>query len=175
MEEEWKNIRDYEGLYMISSYGRVKSLGRWVNYKNKGKKWQEGKILKPLVKKGGYLHVGLWKNGKLKFFTVHRLVAQAFIPNPNNLPQVNHKDENKENNFVKNLEYCDAKYNNNFGTRNERISKPVLQIDKTTNEVIAEFPSTMEVQRQLGINNSSISQCCNGKRNTAGGFKWRYN
>ena len=123
MQEEWRDIKDYEGLYMISSYGRVKSLGRWVNYKNKGKKWQEGKILKPLVKKGGYLHVGLWKNGKLKFFTVHRLVAQAFIPNPNNLPQVNHKDENKENNFVKNLEYCDAKYNSNYGTRTKRIAE----------------------------------------------------
>lgn len=225
MQEIWKDIRDYEGLYQISNNGNVKSLGRWVNYKNKGKKWQEGKILKPLVKKGGYLHVGLWKNGKVKFFIVHRLVAQAFIPNPNNLPQVNHKDENKENNVVKNLEYCDAKYNSNYGTRNKRVaekmkgkklsdetrkkisetkrgkknhmygkhlseehkkkisekqingkkSKPVLQINKDTNEIIRVFPSAMEVERQLGYKHSNIVNSCRGKLKSAYGYKWKYN
>ena len=194
-EEEWRDIRDYEGLYMISSYGRVKSLGRWVNYKNKGKKWQKEKILKPLVKKGGYLHVGLHKNGKIKNYLVHRLVAEAFIQNPNNYPQVNHKDENPSNNFVNNLEFCTAKYNVNYGTRLERVaekmkgkklseesknkiseanSKPVLQIDQLTDTIIAEFPSINEVQRQLGINQSNISKCCLGKINTSYGFKWQY-
>lgn len=188
MKEEWKNIKGYSN-YMVSNKGRVKSLGRWVNYKNKGKRWKKEKIMKPSVDKIGYLLIGLWKNGKQKFFTVHRLVAQAFIPNPNNLPQVNHKDENKENNVVKNLEYCDAKYNNNYGTRLERItngkcSKPVLQYDLNGN-FIKEWPSTMEVQRQLGFANTHISRCCKGGyfckvRNKwvnvsqAHGFKWAF-
>ena len=120
----------------------------------------------------------MYKNRKLKNLRVNRLVAEAFISNPNNLPQVNHKNEIKDDNRVENLEWCDAKYNNNFGTRKERVaeklSKPVLQINKTTNEIISEFPSTIEVKRQLGINHTSISQCCNGKRNTAGGYKWQY-
>ena len=124
------------------------------------------------------MDVKLCKNGKHKNFRINRLVAEAFISNPNNLPQVNHKNEIKDDNRVENLEWCDAKYNNNFGTRKERVaeklSKPVLQINKTTNEIISEFPSTIEVKRQLGINHTSISQCCNGKRNTAGGYKWQY-
>lgn len=182
-EEIWKNIRDYEGLYQISNNGNVKSLGRWVNTKCKGKRWQEGKILKPSVDKKGYLYVCLCKNGYMKNYYVHRLVAEAFISNPNNYPCVNHKDENKQNNCVENLEFCTVKYNVNYGTRNKRVaekqtngklSKQVLQIDKTTNEVIAEFPSVSEVQRQLRIRISNISECCNGKLNTAGGFKWQY-
>ena len=180
MEEIWKEIKGYEGLYKVSNIGRVKSLGRWVYYKNKGKRWQEEKIMKLSLNKRAYQIVGLSKNG-VKLYQVHRLVAEAFIPNPNNLPQVNHKDENKENNVVKNLEYCDAKYNNNYGTRLERIfkkttngkcSKVVLQIDTATENVIAEFPSINEVKRQLGL--THISECCKGKRNTAGGYKWQY-
>ena len=224
MKEIWKDIKDYDGLYQVSNTGKIKSLERWIDRKCKGKRWQEEKILKPLVNKHGYLHVGLHKNGKIKNYLVHRLVAEAFIQNPNNYPQVNHKDENPSNNFVNNLEYCDAKYNSNYGTRNERVaekmkgkhrseetkikmseahkgkttwmkgkhlsdehkrkiskkltngkkSKLVLQMDKNTNKVIAEFPSAMEVQRQLGYNQGNISECCNGKRNTAGGYKWRY-
>ena len=181
MEEEWKNIRDYEGLYQISNNGNVKSLGRWVNCKNKGKRWKKEKIMKSSVDKEGYLFVGLHKNGYIKNYYVHRLVAEAFIQNTNNLPQVNHKNEMKDDNRVENLEYCDAKYNMNYGTRLERIykkttngkcSKQVLQIDIKTNEIIKEFPSTREVQRQLGL--SHISQCCKGKHKTCGGFKWQY-
>ena len=173
MQEEWKDIRDYEGLYQISNKGNVKSLGN-----NKTKK---EKILKSSVNKRGYLDVKLCKNGKHKNFRINRLVAEAFISNPNNLPQVNHKNEIKDDNRVENLEWCTVKYNINFGTRTERVaekqingkcSKPVLQIDKTTNKLIAEYPSLREVERQLGI--SHISECCLGKRNTAGGYKWQY-
>lgn len=189
MKEEFKDIKGYEGLYQISNTGKIKSLKRMVVRNNNRPLLVEEKILKPSVDKRGYLYVGLLKNGIKKTYSVHRLVAEAFIQNPNNLPQVNHKDENKQNNCVKNLELCDAKYNNNYGTRNKRIaekiskklingktSKQVLQIDKTTNEVIAEFPSVSEVQRQLGIRKSNISACCLGKpnHNIAGGFKWQY-
>ena len=174
MQEEWKEIKGYPN-YMVSNKGNVKSL----NYRHTGRE----KMLKLSVNKRGYLDVKLCKNGKHKNFRINRLVAEAFIPNPNDYPCVNHKNEIKDDNRVENLEWCDAKYNNNFGTRKERVaekqingkcSKPVLQIDKTTNKLIAEYPSLREVKRQLGINHTSISQCCNGKRNTAGGYKWQY-
>ena len=172
MEEIWKDIRDYENMYQISNLGRVKSL----NYNNTGRE----KIMKPSVDKDGYLFVRLCKNGKVKNFKVHRLVAQAFISNTNNYPQGNHKDENPSNNFVNNLEWCDAKYNSNYGTRTKRVAgklaKKVLQIDKNTNEIISEFQSIMEVQRQLEISISHISEWCNNKphHNTAYGYKWKY-
>ena len=168
--EIWKDISGYEGLYQVSNLGRVKSL----DYNHTGRE----KIMKPSVDKNGYLYVCFRKNGVKKWYKLHRLVAQAFISNPNNYPQVNHKDENPFNNFVNNLEWCDAKYNINYGTRTERVaekkSKQVLQIDKNTNKLIAEFPSLTEVERQFGISKSSISKCCKGKLNTAGKYKWQY-
>ena len=170
MQEEWRDIKGYENMYQISNMGNVKSL----NYKQTGRE----KIMKSLVDKDGYLFVCLCKNRKVKPFKVHRLVAQAFISNPNNYPCVNHKDENKQNNCVSNLEFCTVKYNNIYNGRQKRIaeklSKPVLKIDPISNEIVAEFPSIKEVERQLGYNQGNISKCCKGKRNTAGGFKWRY-
>lgn len=171
MEKEiWKDVKNYEGLYQISNKGRVKSLGNDRSRKEK--------ILKLLTNKKGYLQVNLYINSKMKTFRVHRLVAETFIPNPNNYPEINHKDEDKTNNCVENIEYCTHEYNSNYGSRTERAaqacSKPVLQIDKTTNEVIAEWQSTHEVERKLGFNNSAISKCCTGKRKTCGGFRWSY-
>lgn len=185
MEEEWKTIKDYPN-YQVSNLGNVKSL----DYKGTGKE----KIKKSEDNGNGYLRVVLYKNGKGKHYYVHRLVAQAFITNPDNLPQVNHKDENPSNNCVSNLEYCDQKYNNSFGTRIERIvkaninhpnkSKIVVQYDLDGN-YINEFPSAREVERQLGFSNQSILYSCNGgyfdkKRNKwanvsqAYGFIWKY-
>ena len=115
MTEQWRPIEGYEGLYEVSNLGRVKSL-----------KCGRERILKPQMKKKGYLQVGLRKEGKYKMFKVHRLVAQAFIPNPEGLPQINHKDENPSNNRVENLEWCDSKYNNNYGTHNERIVQTMI-------------------------------------------------
>ena len=181
-KEFWKNIKDYENLYQGSNLGRVRSFDRWVKSKNGSLRFCKGRILKPGTNKDGYLQVDLWKNNKRKNFLVHRLVAQAFLDNPNNLPEVNHKDENKLNNSVENLEWCDRKYNCNYGTRNERQkkkqlndikkSKPVLQYDLEGN-FIREWESTMECGRN-GYNQGHVAECCQGKRKTHKGFIWRY-
>ena len=110
--EEWKYIEGYEGLYQVSNYGRVRSL--FYRKKNQVQLLKLRKVTK------GYLQVALWKNRKRKDFMVHKLVAEAFIPNPNNYPQINHKDEDKTNNCVENLEWCTNEYNHNYGTRNIR-------------------------------------------------------
>ena len=161
MKEIWKDCKGYEGLYQVSNLGRVWNV-----------KLQ--KYLKGSYNKDGYHQVYLTaKNGKRKTESVHRLVALAFLSNPNNLPQVNHKDENKGNNCVDNLEWCNAKYNANHGTRNKRISKansiPVycFELDKI-------FYGTREAERELGINHSSISKACKGKQKTTGGYHWEY-
>ena len=117
MVEIWKDIEGYEGLYEVSSYGRVRSLGQFVNHNFGGNAYRKGRLLKPGLGSRGYLSVTLCKNGIRKIYTVHRLVAQAFIPNINNLPIINHKDEDRTNNSVDNLEWCDYKYNVNYGNR----------------------------------------------------------
>ena len=170
INEIWKDIEGYEGLYQVSDKGRVKSL--WF-----GKE----RILKP-VSCRGYLQVDLCKNGLKKMCKIHRLVAMTFLPNPNNLPQINHIDEDKTNNNANNLEWCTAKYNHNYGTINQRISekmtngklsKPVLQYT-LDGELIKEWRSTMDVERNLGYNQGYISACCNGKIKSAYRFIWKY-
>ena len=120
-EEIWRPIEGYEGLYEVSNTGRVKSLNRYVKGKGESYSLQKGRVLSPGKDKNGYLFVILTCNGKRKMFLVHRLIAQTFILNPDNLPQVNHKDEDKSNNRVENLEWCTAKYNNNYGTRKDKV------------------------------------------------------
>ena len=166
MDEIWRDIEGYEGLYQISNKGRVKRL-----YK------ASERILKPGWMTGGYLFVVLCKNGNQSNQRIHRLVAKAFLPNPENKPQVNHRDENKKNNRVENLEWATAKENLNFGTRNERagysLSRPILQYSKS-GEFIIEWPGAHEVERVLGINNANIIACCKGKLKSSGGFIWKY-
>lgn len=153
----WKNIPEYEGLYLISNYGDIKSLH---NYR-------KGNILKPKIRKG-YYQIGLRKNGKRKWYAIHRLVAKTFLNNENNFPQVNHKDENKLNNYVENLEFCTASYNNKYGTRLERVAnsnklrKEVIKYN-LEGKFIEEYKSVSEAGRKNNINISCISACC---RNT---------
>lgn len=174
MIEIWKEIEGYEGLYEVSNLGRVKSLGN-----NKSRK---EKVLKPGNNGRGYIQVYLHKNGQKEKLFVHRLVAQAFIPNTQNLPEVNHKDEDKTNNCVDNLEWVSSRENTNYGTRNLRVaekltngicSKPVLQfaLDGT---FVCEWPSLSEIWRQLKFNLGNICQCCLGNRKSAHGFIWKY-
>ena len=175
--EIWRDIEGYEGLYQVSNKGRVKSVERIV-WDNRGyyKTIQE-KILKPEKTKWGYLRVVLCRDNKKKHYMIHRLVGQVFLENPQNLPVINHIDENKENNCSSNLEWCSISYNNNYNDRTkkiaEKLSKPVFSIDKISG-LILEFPSAHEASRQTGINQSHICDCCNGKRKSAGGYYWHY-
>lgn len=116
MMEEWRPVVGYEGLYEVSNTGRVRSFDRYVKYSNGQIHLHKGKVLSPGKNTKGYLSVVLNCSGKRKTITVHRLVTEAFIPNPDNLPEVNHKDEDKTNNRVENLEWCDRNYNLNYGT-----------------------------------------------------------
>lgn len=161
MIEIWKDIEGYNGIYQISNLGRVKSLG---NTKNK-----KDKIIKPVKNNKGYLRVTLHKSNVITRMYVHRLVAIAFIPNINNYPQINHIDENKLNNCVDNLEWCTNKYNCNYGTKNKTISKKVVCVE--TGKI---YNSIREIERNLCISHTCISDCCNGKRKSAGGYHWEF-
>ena len=166
MDEIWRDIEGYKGLYQISNKGHVKSLYNGSE-----------RILKLHDNGKGYLRVNLTKENTSKHIRVHRLVARAFIPNPDNLPEINHRDENKKNNCVENLEWITHIDNCNYGTRNERSgysrSKPILQYSKS-GEFIREWQGAHEVERVLGIGNSHIIACCKGKLKSAGGFVWKY-
>lgn len=166
--EIWKDIKDYEGLYQVSNYGRVRSL----NYRNTGRV----EVLKSIEEQQGYLQIHLVKNKKRATFKIHRLVAETFIQNPERKPQVNHKDEDKTNNRVENLEWCCCNYNINYGTRTnratEKLSKIVLQLT-TEGEILKEWPSAAEAGRN-GFNQGNIVSCCNGKLKTYKGYIWKY-
>ena len=171
--ELWKDVVGYEGLYQVSTMGRVRSL----NYHRTGKE----KIRRP-ANIGGYLYIILWKNGKGKNHSIHRLVAQAWLKPVAGKDCVNHLDEVKDSNHYSNLEYCTPKENANWGTCiqrriekqiNGKQSKAVYQYT-LDGQFIKEYPSTMEVCRQTGFYSANISRCCNGKLKTAYGFKWSY-
>ena len=181
--EIWKDIKDHEGLYQVSNLGRVKSL----NYNHTGKE----RLLNLCKNRYGYLTVRLYKNGKGKRFSVHRLVAEVFLPNPENKPCINHKiegDEGKTMNMVifnedgsvdeerTTIEWVTVKENNNYGIRTERsakvLSKPVLQLS-LSGDLIREWNSIAECGRN-GFSQGDVCLCCRGKQKTHKGFRFMY-
>ena len=186
-EEIWKDIvvekngvlYDFTGLYQVSNLGRVRSL----NYRGKGKMG----IMRPTKRDDGYYIITLHKNNEQKSFRLHRIVATVFIPNPDNLPEVNHKDENPGNNSMDNLEWCDKKYNMNYGTRGERAGKKISEVLKGKKRADVAKRNAKKVQcietgevfecikdAEEWIGKRGVSACCEGKQNTAGGYHWKY-
>lgn len=180
MQEIWKDIDGYEGRYQISNLGNVKSL----NYGGRG----YARNLVPKINNYGRLWVELMKDGKKRQFLIHRLVGMAFIPNPDNLPQINHKDENPKNNRVDNLEWCTGLYNVHYylerhpnvarerktpSRRNRRLNIRINQIDSDGN-IVKVWDDVRTATVATGYNQWSITQCCDGVRHTAYGFKWQY-
>lgn len=175
-KEKWLPVVGYESLYEVSNFGNVRRLPT-IQINSRGiKRKLKGHIV-PIYKKARYLYCDLTNNGITKHYRVHILVAKSFIPNPNDLPEVNHKDENKLNNNVDNLEWCDRIYNANYGNATKKIAKalgkPVLQYDLFGN-LKNEYPSISECCRINGYNMSFISNCCNGKYKRAYGFIWKF-
>ena len=164
--EIFKEINDFEGYY-ISNLGRVKSCKRKTE-----------KFIAVKDDTHGYLIVKLWKDNKQYSKKIHRLVAEAFISNPENLRDVNHKDENKQNNKVENLEWCNRQYNLNHGTRNARASKslkkPVIMMNAKTFEILKQFDSAIDAERETGVMAKNISLVCNKHRKTTGGYSWKF-
>lgn len=165
--EKWKKIKGYEN-YEISTYGNVKSL------KNKNIK-----ILKPSKSNSGYLQVVLCKNGKTKNHFIHRLVAENFIENKNNYSEINHKDENKLNNHIDNLEWCTRLYNMNYGNVKNKISNSMkIKVIKMTkdNAIIKVYGSIKMAAKENNVKETNIVKCCKNIKGykTCGGYKWQY-
>lgn len=162
----WKDIPDFEGYYQISNYGRIKSLARSKGFKEKIR------ILR--AQSNGYLYTVLSANNKRKTVRPHRLVAQCFIENPFFKKTVNHKDLDKTNNYIANLEWNSIQENITHAcTNGRRYRKPILQL-LLNGDVVSEWGSAWEVQTKLGYFSTNISRCCLGKKKTYKGFKWRF-
>ena len=181
-EEIWKDIKGYEGIYQVSNLGRVRSLDRVTE-----RGWKKkGILLKPRLKRDGYVDVHLSFKGKDQSLKIHRLVAEAFMPIPEELKkwygtqylQINHKDENKQNNCVDNLEWCTAQYNSMWGTKRERqkekIKKSVMQYDMD-GTFIKKWDSIKDATYSIvGHNSGRIIDCLKGRSTSAYGYKWKY-
>lgn len=164
-KEIWRPIENFPN-YEVSNYGRIKNV-------------LSGNILSPYKNENGYMIISLHNgSGNNRKYRVHRLVAEAFIPNPNNYPIINHKDENKSNNHVSNLEWCNKSYNALYGSTQSKLRahkiQPIQMIDNSTGEVIKEFDSIKSASELTGIHRGYISNVCRGKHKTAHGYIWRY-
>lgn len=193
MEEQWKDIKGFEGRYQVSNMGRVKSLSRIVcnRASNRAKSFEykkAGRIMKTHVSNSGYVFVQLWVEGTAFGKFIHRLVADAFIPNPNGYEEVNHKDENKLNNNADNLEWCTPSYNMRYGEMavirqrgNIRNRKSIIQMT-LEGEFVRQYKSIKEMYRLIGINREAVSRMCRGletHRNgralkSVGGYLWKF-
>ena len=171
MKEIWKDIPEFEGLYRISNTGKVMTLH---NNRNR--------LLTLKINNTGYAWVELSKNGKRKQFLVHRLVAMGFLDNPNNYPVINHKDENRLNNSVDNLEWCTLSYNTKYSIklhpdrlhRNGKLMKIKINQYSLDGEFVRTWDNSRTIFKETGMSDYSISQCCLGIRNKAYGYKWQY-
>lgn len=176
MQEIWKDVPGYEGLYKVSNYGRVKSMyfnaKKTLGYNIK----LNPKIIKQGIDRHGYLFIRLYCGNRIKRFSIHRLVAILFVPNPNNLSEVNHIDENPKNNHADNLEWCTHKYNMNYGTKIKRqaqkIQIKVSQYD-TKGNYIKTYESIKQASEETGVDKTGISQCSRGLLKTSGGYIWK--
>lgn len=176
-QEFWKDIRGYEGLYQVSNYGRVRSLERIIVRSNGRKQIWKERILKPCVVKDGYLQVLFSNDGKKENKRVHQLVADAFLPNPNNNTVVHHKNHNPQDNRVENLIWMSDRNHKGMHIK-ERCSKRVDQIHPITGEVLRQWESSMECGRN-GFNQGAISRCCRNcylkeGNNIYKGYIWKY-
>lgn len=174
MTELWKEVDGYNGRYEVSTHGRIKSYAQDKT---------NGKIKVGNPTKKGYLTFLFYDgNGHKKWIPVHRIVAMAFIDNPDNLPQINHKDEDKTNNYVSNLEWCTNEYNNHYGTRIQRVTEANMCCASTSKKVysvdssgqIEYFDSIGEAERRTGNSHCNIVRALKGRRNTCGNRKWFY-
>lgn len=175
MQEVWKDVAGYEGYYQVSNMGRVKGLDRYIRYSNGLERKVAGIVLKPNTDKDGYKTVTLTVSRKPKTYKVHRLVAQAFVENPNNYPVINHIDEDKSNNSAGNLEWCTIGYNNEYGSRINQNKKPVMQLS-LEGKPIRLWESAIECERVNGYSSGNISRCCNGAKyyKTYKGYRWAW-
>lgn len=185
MIEVWKAVKSYEGLYEISNIGRCRSRDLIIAKPGKKPFVKYGKVLALRYDRKGYVRYQLHKNGKRKDMYAHRLVAQAFIPNPNNYPVINHKDECVTNNHYTNLEWCTVKYNSNYGNAQK---KKAASIDYALNAIkqgkkvhqyqdgklLKTWNNLADAARALKVERSSIRRVCQGKRKRAGGYEWEY-
>lgn len=175
MGDKWKAISGYEGLYEVSEDGEIKSLARMKRYRDGARKHPE-RIMRSRLVNGGYAQVMLTNaKGARRFLLVHRLVAEAFVPNPNQLPQVNHKDGNKLNNCAENLEWCTAK-NNMIHSVKTGLRSDAKQVDvfSKCGTYIGSYPSAKSAAEAFGVAHQNVSACCRGEVPSAGGYIWRY-
>ena len=170
--EVWKDVKGYEGLYQVSNLGNIKSLERYTSTGN----YVEERMLKQRIH-SGYYRVNLSRDGTQRTISIHRIVALAFISNPNNYNVINHKDENKENNSIDNLEWCTNLYNLTYGTAIERRvkekKKEIAQLDMLGN-LLRYWHGAIDVQNELGYNQGNIIKCAKGKIKYSNGYKWKY-
>lgn len=172
MKEIWKDIPNYEGIYQVSNKGRIKSVPHAIKAnKDGGIRITEERMKTTYIGWHGYVWVALCKNGKSKTHSVHRLVATAFIENPNNLPAVNHKDTNKENNTAENLEWCTNQENQMHASKNGLLKKSKKVICIETEKI---YQSSGEAERDTGICGRNIRSACSGRYKTAGGYHWKW-
>lgn len=177
--EEWKNVVGFEGKYMVSNMGRVKAVERDVLTPHGGIKHIPEHILTLQLDVYGYYRINLMtKNNTRKKCAVHRLVAEAFIPNPKNYPIINHKDEIRTNNKASNLEWCTYQYNNTYGTvlerRSKTVSRKIEMIDMKNGKILKTFNSAKEAAVSVGVHRTAILEVCRSKKHTAGGYVWRF-